>query len=299
MERLRPDTQSEKASIYSPLNQVGMEGIFIPLTLLIEGKEMTLMTEISVKVSLDNPEARGIHMSRLYLLVQELSQKKSNLENFVNKDFLMKLKESQKMLSQNVYVTMKLQLPLLQTSLKSNLKSWRALPVEMEFSLLQDQLLSKARVVLTYSSTCPASAALARQLISENFQKSFSATTLPKTEIENWLQEPTSILATPHAQRSTAEIELNFGASTEFSLLKIVAEIEDSLQTTVQGAVKREDEQEFALRNGQNLMFCEDVARRVQKVLESHTELIDYNGKFTHFESLHAHNAVSRIQKKA
>ena len=36
----------------------------------------------------------------------------------------------------------------------------------------------------------------------------------------------------------------------------------DELKTPVQAAVKREDEQEFARLNGQNLMFCEDVLSR-------------------------------------
>ena len=44
--------------------------------------------------------------------------------------------------------------------------------------------------------------------------------------------------------------------------------IESSLKTPVQAAVKREDEQEFARLNGQNLMFCEDAARRLQHELD-------------------------------
>jgi GTP cyclohydrolase I len=35
----------------------------------------------------------------------------------------------------------------------------------------------------------------------------------------------------------------------------------------VQTAVKRADEQAFALANGQNLMFCEDAARRLHLAL--------------------------------
>ena len=60
----------------------------------------------------------------------------------------------------------------------------------------------------------------------------------------------------------------------------------------MQTAVKREDEQEFALRNGQNLMFCEDAARRVKQVLEA-GDYQDYRVRIEHQESLHAHDAVA------
>ncbi len=63
--------------------------------------------------------------------------------------------------------------------------------------------------------------------------------------------------------------------------------VEEALQTAVQGAVKREDEQEFALHvNGQNLMFCEDAARRVKAALEEKTDVFDYVAEFSHVESI-------------
>ena len=61
--------------------------------------------------------------------------------------------------------------------------------------------------------------------------------------------------------------------------------------------MKREDEQEFALRNGQNLMFCEDAARRVKEALDQKKQILDYVAEFSHVESLHPHNAVSHISK--
>ena len=46
--------------------------------------------------------------------------------------------------------------------------------------------------------------------------------------------------------------------------LDLIDRIEDALKTPVQTAVKREDEQAFALLNGENLMFCEGVASKRQ-----------------------------------
>ncbi|MNT58057.1 GTP cyclohydrolase FolE2 [compost metagenome] len=84
---------------------------------------------------------------------------------------------------------------------------------------------------------------------------------------------------------------------TSFSFIELIDLVEEALQTAVQGAVKREDEQEFALRNGQNLMFCEDAARRVKAALDGKKDILDYLSFFSHVESLHPHNAESMISK--
>ena len=65
----------------------------------------------------------------------------------------------------------------------------------------------------------------------------------------------------------------------------------------MQAAVKREDEQEFARLNGQNLMFCEDAARRLQHSMNATTDFKDFWLRINHLESLHAHDAVSVTTK--
>ena len=65
----------------------------------------------------------------------------------------------------------------------------------------------------------------------------------------------------------------------------------------VQTAVKREDEQAFALANGQNLMFCEDAARRMQRALDADERIADFRVQATHHESLHPHDAVAVATK--
>ena len=65
----------------------------------------------------------------------------------------------------------------------------------------------------------------------------------------------------------------------------------------MQTAVKREDEQAFALLNGENLMFCEDAARRIQAALEQDEHILDFWIRATHQESLHPHDAVAVATK--
>jgi GTP cyclohydrolase IB len=66
----------------------------------------------------------------------------------------------------------------------------------------------------------------------------------------------------------------------------------------VQTAVKRVDEQEFAKLNGQNLMFCEDSARRLKRALDGQPCYQDFWLRVNHLESLHAHNAVAIATKE-
>ena len=55
----------------------------------------------------------------------------------------------------------------------------------------------------------------------------------------------------------------------ELPLVALIDALEAALATPVQTAVKREDEQAFARLNAENLMFCEDAARRVASVLST------------------------------
>ena len=79
--------------------------------------------------------------------------------------------------------------------------------------------------------------------------------------------------------------------------IEIIDRIESALKTPVQTAVKREDEQAFARLNGQNLMFCEDAARRMQLALANDERFDDFRIRASHYESLHPHNAVAVATK--
>ena len=102
----------------------------------------------------------------------------------------------------------------------------------------------------------------------------------------------------PHSQRSTAEVTVELvDVEQAPSLAELINRVEESLQTVVQAAVKREDEQAFALVNGQNTMFCEDAARRIQAALDAEPRVRDYRARCSHMESLHPHDAVSVVVK--
>ena len=118
-------------------------------------------------------------------------------------------------------------------------------------------------------------------------------------EVYNWLGKEESQVATPHSQRSYADIELVHINRIENipELYDLIDNLEKTISTPVQAAVKREDEQEFARLNGANFMFSEDAARRFKNYCASLDYLSDFNVRIQHIESLHPHNAVAYASK--
>lgn len=290
-----PDVARETdRETYAPLEWVGMTDIEIPV--LVNGADGVFRqaARATAQVSLDLAPSRGIHMSRLYLRLQE-GLSKNALSLPALRELAAEFLKSHEGLSRSARVSVTLEWPLLRRALKSANSAWRTYPVTLSVENRQGRVVSSIETIITYSSTCPASAALSRQLIQENFERSFAGRALDFDELRAWLGTTQGIVATPHAQRSHARVRVD--VTDDVAPAALVDLVEDALQTAVQGAVKREDEQEFALRNGQNLMFCEDAARRVKAVLDADPRFIGYEGEFSHVESLHPHNAVATIRK--
>ncbi|MFP3458127.1 GTP cyclohydrolase, FolE2/MptA family, partial [Psychrobacter sp. SIMBA_152] len=85
------------------------------------------------------------------------------------------------------------------------------------------------------------------------FSEKFAQETLTQSEVLEWLGTTQGIVATPHSQRSIANVKVKLDQNIqEFDVVNLINLLEDELKTPVQAAVKREDEQEFARLNGQN-----------------------------------------------
>jgi len=291
----QPHTQLE-----GKLDWVGMNEIEIPLRLAVEGddREIQCPGRVSAFVNLTRPEVRGIHMSRLYLhLGRTLAEHRLTpmALHHVLRDFL----ASHEDLSTRAMVRLDFEYPVRRPALSSDNSGWRVYPFSIIASLEGGKLDIEVAFQVTYSSTCPCSAALARQLIQQQFERDFSAgEPLDRDVVLGWLGSEQGIMATPHSQRSSADVRVRMEQGFEaFPFIDLIDTIEDALQTPVQTAVKREDEQEFARLNGQNLMFCEDAGRRVRRALDEHPRIADFWARCRHFESLHPHNAVAIVTK--
>lgn len=302
--RAMPDIASEaKPGTAGMLDWVGMGEIELPITLAGQNVA-TVQTGARVKafVNLADPQARGIHMSRLYLHVDKALSSEPltpcSLRRLL-RDFL----ESHAALSDRAMVQIGFEHLVRRPALVSDNSGWKNYPVSITATMKNGvgeaaQFSLELATEIVYSSTCPCSAALARQLIQERFVQDFPVhERLDHAQVHAWLGSEQGICATPHSQRSVAEVRVKLSPSLDLPIAALIDTVEGALQTPVQTAVKREDEQAFARLNGENLMFCEDAARRVQQALDADAHISDFWIRASHYESLHPHNAVAVATK--
>lgn len=287
-----PDITSNSSSIISSkINWVGMDEITLPI--MFHGE--SCLAKGNVYVNVLDPNAKGIHMSRLFLAVGKKLLKK-NITIELLKATMLELIESQEGLSDSAQLVLTWDQPMQRKALLSDHQGWKTYPMSLKIKTVN----KTTQVILSfsayYASTCPCSSALARQLVQREFKNVFGKTELDLDAIYNWLGQ--NQVAAPHSQRSRADVKLLFNDGSEnFDILKYINAIEGALKTPVQTAVKREDEQEFARLNGENLMFVEDALRRMKDSLLKFPELKNFRIKAHHLESLHQHNAVGVIRK--
>jgi GTP cyclohydrolase IB len=294
-----PDiANQDQAQVAGTLNWVGMSNIEMPLLVEMQGERRQVTAQIEAFVNLVDANAKGIHMSRLFLKLDALSME-SELNVSTLQTLLTEFVESHKDISDAAKVTIAFDYHLRRRSLVSDKEGWKAYPIEITGTLINGDLNTELKVNVPYSSTCPCSAALARQLIQQQFAMTFKdQPQVDSNEILDFLGSTDGIVATPHSQRSVAEVKVKLGQQiTTFPIKDLVDDIEATLQTPVQAAVKREDEQEFARLNGQNLMFCEDAGRKLKATLDNNSDYQDFWLRVDHYESLHAHDAVAVASK--
>ena len=283
-----PDIAAQPTAHEHTLNWVGMQGIALPINLA--GQRIHARADVGV--SLDDGKARGIHMSRLYLALHALEH--CELSPATLRQLLNEFLDSHQGLSQQASITVRGEALLSRPALVSPLSGWKAYPFEVRARQDSWGFHVELQLEVAYSSTCPCSAALARQLIQQRFVEDFAGQPLDHAQLLAWLGSPQGIVATPHSQRSTATLQVRLHSdSMELPLVALIDSAEQALGTAVQTAVKRADEQAFALANGQNLMFCEDAARRLHSALREQQAFSAFQLRVVHAESLHAHDAVA------
>lgn len=295
--RRLPDVAFDAAAAARPLDWVGMSNIALPLRVAgPDGEAITVAASVDVSVDLKDANARGIHMSRMYLQLQNAFASETVTPAGLRR-VLQTLVEKQGGISTSARLVLRYEQLLLRRALASDNAGWKRYPVEIDATLRDGHLHLALAFSVEYSSTCPASAALSRQLNAERFAEDFAAARpLSTAVVSDWLASERGLAATPHAQRSRADVRVELRpAFDEVPLAALIDALETALATPVQTAVKREDEQAFARLNAENLMFCEDAARRVAAVLSADARIERFDAQVSHFESLHAHDAVARV----
>lgn len=292
-----PDVAYDRAAAARPLDWVGMRRVALPLCVAGDGGVAQVVpASADIGVDLASAETRGIHMSRLYLLVQDALSAQP-LGASVLRGLLRECIDSQGGLATTARLTLRWEQLFKRRALASDNAGWRSYPVEIDARVSPSAEEIELRFGVEYSSTCPASAALSRRANADRFEADFADDDAPsKVDVRDWLASGRGLAATPHAQRSLADVRVTLRNTVDaLPLLELIDAIEAALGTPVQTAVKREDEQAFACANAANLLFCEDAARRVAAVVSTSPRVARFDVTVSHFESLHAHDAVACV----
>lgn len=294
-----PDVAStDQPHIRRRLDWVGMRGIELPIRVPgPDAQTLTLPARVDALVDLVDPAARGIHMSRLYRLVDQVLGQEP-LDAATLQTLLQGFLASHRELSTRAQIRIAFDYLVRRPALVSDRRGWRAYPVQVRGDLDHRGFRLEVGARVLYSSTCPSSAALARQCLQSQCAADFGTDPIDPLALKAWLGSEQGVSATPHSQRSSLWFKLQLTPELgNLALGEWIDRVEAALATPVQAAVKREDEQAFARLNGANLMFCEDAGRRVADALEQDPRVLDFWLMAAHHESLHPHDAVVIVTK--
>lgn len=268
-----PDLQNGPASLIEganvPIQQVGISNFKLPLKYPTpSGELLTLETSVDGYVGLEAGK-KGINMGRIMRTFYKFKDDVFHPDKL--KDVLLAYKDDLE--SETAFLKLSFNYPMMKQSLRSDNEGYQYYRVSFEGKVDEyDRFSSFIHLDFEYSSACPCS-----------------------YELSEHARETRDIAAIPHSQRSVANltVQLNSGMFVD-DLVEICRE---ALQTETQVIVKREDEQAFAEMNGAFQKFVEDAARLLYDEMNKDERIRDFVVRCAHLESLHSHDAVSRICK--
>ena len=264
-----------------PLKKVGIAPVDLPVRLRSRsgGDDKLLQTEASLYCSLDDPMAKGLNLSRLYLIMHEKIKDQLSLDGM--EDALKELAVGQGV--KNAYCKLRFKYPMYQEALRTRKKHDHsqkqrghiAYKTELEGQYRDGEYKWFLTIDYVYSSTCPCSFELAHDARSKR-----------------------NAAANAHSQRSILKVKVAFDRhdGNIVWIEDLVDLCRANIPTEVQIVVKRRDEQAFAELNGANLLFSEDSVRIVHEALDRWVEgkkIQDFSVVASHEESLHPWNAIA------
>ncbi|MFU8811763.1 MAG: GTP cyclohydrolase FolE2 [Balneolaceae bacterium] len=268
-----PDLQNGPASLIEganvPIQQVGISNFKLPLRVATpSGDLLTLETSVDGYVGLSAGK-KGINMSRIMRTFYTFQ------DDVFHPDKLEEILRAYKreLDSHTAFLKLSFSYPMRQQSLRSGLSGYQYYNAAFEGKLDEYGRFRKfVHLDFVYSSACPCSYELAEHA-----------------------RETRDVAAIPHSQRSVASITVEL--TDALFLDDLIERCRDALKTETQVMVKREDEQAFAELNGAYQKFVEDAARLLYETLDEEEAIYDFVIRCAHLESLHSHDAVSRICK--
>lgn len=299
------------------INKVGISPVDLPIRVLRRnGESQILQAQASLYCSLDDPDAKGLNLSRLYLLMHDAISDHLSLEGIKNALEEMANKQG----SNHAYCKLRFKYPWIQKALRSRMPLSNAYEDNLLFQVLENGekiSLRKMEGHIAYSvelegqyhkkkvQSLNHTYLRGHDLQSEykfylTVQYVYSSTCPCSFELAHNAKEKRKAAANAHSQRSIMDITIEFDPDNIIYIEDIVELCRQNIPTEVQIVVKRRDEQAFAELNGSNLLFSEDVVRIMAEALDewfNDTKISDYRIVVNHFESLHPWSAIAVLSK--
>ena len=282
-----------------PINKVGVSGVDLPVNFIRrDGSIERLTTSVSLYGSLDDPNSKGLNLSRFPIVMHEQIANHLSIEGI--KLILDELQKKQG--SKDIYCKMKFKYPWIQKALRTRKELPKDAPIDQIFKVADGVNLSHEKlegyifydcilegqkhgeeykffltVNYVYSSTCPCSFELAQDATTRRARA-----------------------ANGHSQRSIAKITVQFDPNNPIFIEDVVEMARKQIPTEVVVICKRRDEQAFAELNGSNLLFTEDAIRLLYEGLDNlfnKNKIFDFSVVTDHIESLHPWSATAVIRK--
>lgn len=278
------------------IQKVGIAPVDLPIKLKRrDGTIQQLHAKASLYGSLDNPEAKGLNLSRFYLLMHDKVADHLSIDGL--KNILVELREKQN--CKHAYCKLRFSYPWIQSALRTRKELPDDAPSDQVFKVVQGKKLSFAKLVGHIFYNCE----LEGQLHGDQYKfyltvdYVYSSTCPCSFELSHDARERRQKAANAHSQRSIAKIKIQFDPDNIVWIEDVVELAREWIPTEVQVVVKRRDEQAFAELNGSNLIFCEDAARLLYQGLNENSKVLDFSVVTEHVESLHPWSAISVIYK--
>src|SRR5574338_197378 len=133
--RMLPDVVADgRPAARGRVDRVGMTGIEAIVTLSTEAGWMRLPARVDAFVSLDAPDAKGIHMSRIVLAIKETFSSRDLTLGRVA-ELLGRMRRDQDSLSRSAELVVRVEYPVARVSLRSGEAGTRIYPVRFAGTL--------------------------------------------------------------------------------------------------------------------------------------------------------------------
>lgn len=290
-----------------PLDKVGIAPVDLPIRVLRrDNGEQTLQAQASLYCSLDDSEAKGLNLSRLYLLMHETIKDHVSIEGI--KDTLKEMAERQG--AKNAFCKLRFKYPWTQKALRSRQELTGEELATNDFDIIHGRKISRKKLEGHIAYNC----ILEGRLVTDTFKTEhkqqykfyltieyvYSSTCPCSFELAHNATERRQAAANAHSQRSIMTTTIEFDPDNIVWIEDLVELHRQHIPTEVQVVVKRRDEQAFAELNGSNLLFSEDAVRIMYGALDEwygDKKIFDFTISTSHQESLHPFNAIAIASK--